>query len=921
MGLLMRLALYICNLLVLILPWIAYTAQKPSVQPVNIVLVNQNSYHSRENTAMPVHIRDGITDRNPCFVVLFHKSLIAEVRGTLDTYSDNWHYYLHPETNMAMCLPISEPRSFAELGFIQDDWKGPLEPKELEGYCPYSYQYECFHQAIARIFRNKAQQQPLNVMLCGHGLAGSRQKHCQELRFGTIAYLDAKKLQDLLRFLEHINTIFLSLGTCYGGGLNLLASVNAANKPSFPIVVHSMGDVNSYSDSSISYSKLFNQLPNTLMCPDMQYQAIESAIRKSYRKIPSIENTPTVYIPGRAFYEALALDNHVVIKPNHTGDITIPSGTQAIIMQGTVFHGTISDNCNSRLIPIISRIPGNAVHYIESYSNKRISTSSLIQSFLPTSYCDELTSGSSYRAAKLWLVNRLISADATLDQCALYFNGFKSLVYIATKFSDSYGMVKLPAGKTTVYSPQVLMHPKMDLSHGQYCSLIRYFCQKAQVHHEVAHLLKIPATHAHEISSLFLANQTMCTQSPQTNMLISGRLLKYEYCIQKWVQQARIIKNLQATGQYHALWHVYDTLDPLCYQNTEIRKVWPVLAQKLLDEDIIELLLYLAHDLFDEKRIKGIWQKISCPSSDSLHETPNPFELLFQVVPTAERKKQFELSIDQLIQKKSYEKILTLLTYLIPDKAEQSKKDEYFLFSNPTLKQRRSYIIQSIMSNPDFIGAFIKIIQNSFNNNALSTDHTTSIEKAKAKLLIYYLFLNNETSIQKLPLTILEDIIKGLHDKALTQDQDYFRDCGQKLLAKQQEALSVVLVIVERLVQLKLYCGTLAKQLPFDLQPLKHKLMCVHDISSAQEQVMFDEFKALLEKSVDTAIDLLVVTILCLTSDLWSETLNTLRINSLVKIITEHGHLESLVERTRKMEHDGWSQDLVLKAISKIRLT
>lgn len=905
----------------------AYGAQEPSTQPVNIVLINDIDSFSSTNIAMSIHIRDGIAAVDPCFVMLFNRSHISSTMNvfqhnwhyclhpeTMNDYQHNWRYYIHPETNMVMCLPTREQRSFTELGFIQDDWKGPLKPKEIAQY-PHSDNSPLIHEAITKILKNKAQQPMLNVMLCGHGGPSSRQKHCQELKLGTIANLTAQQFQDLLVTLHHMNTNFLSIDTCYGGGLNLLASVNVTHKPSFPIVVHSMGNVFTCADSSVDYSTLFDQLPQTIMCPDAHHQAIESAVRTSYTKIPYIENIPVVYIPGRKFYEPLLLDNHLMISPNCKGEITIPEKTQAIIMQSSMFHGTIfDDHYHLQLIPVISRIPGNATHYIESYSNKQLPIRSLIQSFLPTSYdraptCKEI---------KLWLINRLEASDTTFEQCALCFNGFKPNVIIAANFSGTYGMAKLPAHKKTEYSPSAIEEAKMDLSYEQYQSLLQYLCKKATIHPEVAGLLEIPATYASEIGNLFKPNETICAQAPEKNMVLAGRLIKYEYGIRKYMQQARRIQNMQATGQYHELWRAYNTLETLITGNPEIKKFWPFLAQKLMDENIIEPLLYV-RSILDTEKIQEVLPNVSCTAYDCLQATSDdPFKLLFQVVQTRERQQQFEHIIDTLIKEKNYKQVLTLLTFLIPDSEVRSKDDDFLLFNSVALNQRRKDIVWSLSQNYDFRSTFIDIIKNSFNRDSSSSSSSDSMDLAQAKLLMHYLFTCYETNFLLDSFDGLEDIINGIHDNVFIEEQAYFIAYGEKLLKGPQKALFVASVIAKRLEQLNLPCPNLACQLPVDLRPLSYRLMRVQNISSTQERTALNEFKDLLKTSTDKAINISLRVIHYLVCDAVRSRESGNRFYALVNIITQQGHLETLVARIHNQVHHGWSHKEVQKIIYQI---
>lgn len=918
---------------------IAGAAQELNQRPLNILLL---SHYGDDNGAVRHHIEDGLTDYNPCFVILFNSSLLAR-RDVIDTMEGNfkypgssscplfgscffesglrnplinWKYYFNAKNEFVMCVPKDEERTLAALGFVEADWHGPVSMNEVR-----THQCVCVAKPFVSCFENlfckNSTRPPLQVSLSGHGtscedISSDASGESLQFKGGSIAGMAIQEYQKFLHCLTRLGTQHLSLETCFGGGRSLLASVNAGYKPSFPIVVHSIGDAVSYADSSVNLGRLFSQLTTMLNkeCPSHDIrQELTQVLKKSYNKSPSIENIPLVYVPGQKFFEPVAISNEVIIGHACQAAVEIPQGCRVTLLQNPCFEGCILDKINTVRVPLVSKIPGNATHIIGSVSNVQVPMRYLLQSFLPTQYCR--LQDTKFQAIKLWLIHNLSASDGTLEQCALFFDGITSTLFLLAKFPSSYGMIKLPV-KTTC-DPLSALDKIIELSPPEYICLVRHFCQKAQIHTAVAQAMNLQNMTPSVMSDLFLQKQGFSNADGQEAMAVDGVALLDKNLVCDVMSIVYSIKHFEEFQQYHDLWRAYYGLASMQYV-PDVERILPTCLKICLKENMEQQALFIAYKLMDREQrenIKPYAEQVGSVAGRNLLNmlsgtqdqapkevgTPlavGPWRLLHKVVETSAEKQLFSQGIAQLKTEKKYEKIFTILSFLIPDSEKLVSADNFILGLSTTLRERRSLIVQAIEEDPEMCRAFVNTVTAWFN---IVRPHDGLMERKKAKLLIKFLFSNGEY-VASLSKKLLVDIIEGIQGQSLRQEADYFEDLGSRYIEYGNTWLPVAGLIAQKLAHNN-GGARLSGKLPFSYKPLEYRLACNKAGTQAEESLVLNDFSIALHESPDEAIEILLRTIpygyidggRCKSGAFES------RITSLVKILLNSSDFKGIVVR------------------------
>lgn len=881
-----------------VLPLVSRAAQEIAREPLNIVLL---SHYGLDNGAVAQDFEDAFTEYDPRFVILFNNFLLSQQRvmdiitGTAlrprDAYSSLWNYYFNNNNEFVMCAPIAETRSLTQLGFIASDWVGPASTRQVTEHQCACLGSNSFATRFKNLFSGNSLRPPLQIYLIGHGtrcddISLACETGLLQFKGGSIAGMPIHEYQKFLGYLHCLGTRFLSLATCFGGSKNLLATVNGVQKPSFPVVVYSAGDIASYADSSLQVGRLFSGLTemfNTTYCLNDPYRALTHVLKKPYNKTPRIENIPFVYVPGKAFFEPAPISNEVVIGANLQTDVEVPYRSRAILLQNPCFQGTILDKNNTASIPIVSRIPGDATHIIESVVNTQTYMRNLIQSFLPTYYYK--LKNTTYNALKLWLLHDIRAYDCAFEQCVLSFDGASSRLLLLARCSTSYGMVAMSAqtmenmcnGPTSCFETSVKNIIK--LSPSEYICLVNHLCQRSCIHRAIAQAMNVSHLTPSVLSNLFLQKQGFSNEEVNQASSLDAHNLINKNFVYKVMQHIYTIKSFEKAHQYHDLWRAYGQLSSMSIGAPDVMKTLPICLKNCIEENIEQPALYIACNLISPKQRENIKPYLEHKGSalskrllDMLNGTSDrhpssevaqtscsvvdPLSLLHKIVMTEAEEVQFMQAIELLKKEKNYEKLCTLLSHLIPGSENAVIEEEEILFNNPMIQQGRSLIMEALKEDSEAHRAFVTIVTLWF--NAPQTSQAGATDRSNAKLLLYYLFSTGEL-IPSLSHNLLLEIINGIQEKALVAEASYFNNLGIKYIGLGNKWLPIAGLIAQRLG--KYSSADFIEQLPFSHKPLGDRLALHTSGTREEEDMLLKDFATLLQARPDDAIEILLCSI------------------------------------------------------------
>lgn len=285
---------------------------------------------------------------------------------------ESYQIYWQKESGFILLVSQRDKNlNLKDLGFNAEDFEAlsfsSLEER-LKDKTPKDF--PCRYQDLQSSFR-PSQNVQRNVFLMGHG------------NKTAVANLKRPDYQNFLGFLEHENTLCLTVLSCFvgeGHKAYIQRYENSSKKMGFPVAIFGLGGTISTVQGE-NYQKYFDSLNHFFLSPGPKTNRSITPILKSYQDVLPAHSKIIVSFParyaGKIGFRAVSPNvselslieiRKAMSRPTHT--IDIPQDANQILCY--LQENPVSLNISSSEPPqLISMIGGPSFHYIDSITTPR----------------------------------------------------------------------------------------------------------------------------------------------------------------------------------------------------------------------------------------------------------------------------------------------------------------------------------------------------------------------------------------------------------------------------------------------------------------------------------------------------------------------------------------------------------------------